>query len=69
MLEQCVNVNINILKIDAIKQYGRREKVRIHGMLEKQHEKEDNGESAVLKTAKTVKFDLNSAVFNERRDC
>ena len=30
------SVNLNIFKVDAIEQCGRRENVRIHGMLEQQ---------------------------------
>ena len=66
MSEQCVN--LNILKIGAIEQYGRKEKVRIHGKLEQQHDEKDDGKSIVLKMAETMKLNLNPAVFNDRTD-
>ena len=66
MPEQCVN--LNIYKIGAIAQCGRREKIRIHGMLEQQHNEKDDRESIVLKMAETMKLNLNPAVFNDRTD-
>ena len=37
-----------MFKINAIEQYGRKEKIRSHGILEQQHNKEDDEESTIL---------------------
>ena len=66
MPERCLN--LNIFKIGGIEHYGRREKARIHGKLEQQHDQKDDGKSRVLKMTEAMKLNLNPAVFNNCTD-
>ena len=51
------SLNINIYKQDELEQYGRRENLRIYGVLETTSGRDD-GENVIFKIAETLKINL-----------
>ena len=51
-------MDLSVTKLDELEQYGRRENIRIHGVREKNGNKDD-GEEALLDLAKQLKIELN----------
>ena len=51
-------MNLSVTKMDKLEQYGRRENIRIHGVREKNGNKDD-GEEVLLDLAKQLKIELN----------